>query len=188
MYSIDLEGRRLTFETAPGVFSSDGPDPGSSLLLETVLPHVRPHQRVLDLGCGSGFLGLALAAQLTRGEVWLVDVDIRASRLSERNVERNGIANAHVVLGDGTRDLPKSLRFDLVVSNPPTHNGKDVLKQLVAESYAALRPGGSLLVVVNRLLSIKALMLETFGHVEIEARRHGFVVLRSTKQRGYAAD
>lgn len=174
--------RRLVFRTQPGVFSLDGPDEGSVLLLETVLPAVRPHQTVLDLGAGVGLLGLALAGLLTRGEVWLVDSDIRAVRLMEENVRLNGIENAHVTLGDITLDLPR-LKFDLVVSNPPTHSGKEVLAAFVSEAYGVLRPGGHLYLVVNRLLSVREVMAETFGAAEQVARHKGFIVLRARKPR-----
>lgn len=113
----------------------------------------------------------------------MVDSDIRAVRLAEQNATLNGATNAHVVLGDVTIDLPPRLRFDLVVSNPPTHSGKEVLARFVDESYAVLRPGGRMFVVVNRLLSIRAMMAERFGEVEQVARRKGFVVLAAQKAR-----
>lgn len=181
-FTIDFAGRTLTFRTQPGVFSQDGPDEGSLLLLECVLPVVRPHQRVLDLGAGVGLLGLALAGSLTRGEVWLVDTDIRAVRLTEENIRLNGIENAHVLLSDITLDLPR-LKFDLVVSNPPTHSGKEVLTSFVDEAYAVLRPGGALYLVVNRLLSVRDLIEVTFGQVELVERWHGFIVFAAQKAR-----
>jgi len=138
---------------------------------------------VVDLGTGIGLIGLAVAGLLSRGEVWMVDSDIRAVRLAEQNVQLNGITNAHVVLGDVTLDLPPGLRFDLVVSNPPTHSGTKVLARFVDESYAALRPGGHMYVVVNRLLSIRTMIAERFGDAEQVDRRKGFVVLAAQKPR-----
>jgi 16S rRNA (guanine1207-N2)-methyltransferase len=164
------------------VFSQDGPDDGTLLLLDMVLPILKPHQRVLDLGCGVGIIGLAAAGALTRGEVWMVDSDIRAVRLTEENVRLNSIENAYVVLSDITLDLPP-LRFDLVLSNPPTHSGKEVLASFVEESYDVLRPGGRLYFVVNRLLSVRDLMAATFGNAEQVERRKGFIVLRAEKKR-----
>jgi 16S rRNA (guanine1207-N2)-methyltransferase len=165
------------------VFSQDGPDEGSVLLLDTLLPRVKPHMRVLDLGTGVGLLGIGVAPLLTRGEVWMVDADVRAVRLAQENVEANAIDNAHVLLSDITLDLPPKLRFDLVVSNPPTHGGKEVLASFVGEAFDVLRPGGSLILVVNRLLSIRAVMSERFGAVETVAKKKGFLVLASQKAR-----
>jgi 16S rRNA (guanine1207-N2)-methyltransferase len=181
-FDLTLAGKRLTFRSQAGVFSQDGPDPGSVLLLETVLPRVKPHQTVLDLGCGVGLLGLSVAPLLSRGEVWLVDSDIRAVRLAEENRALNGIENAHVVLSDVTLDLP-AIKYDLVLTNPPTHSGKDVLGTFVEEAYHVLRPGGWLYLVVNRLLSVRDMMEAAFGAAEQAARRKGFAVLRAQKQR-----
>ncbi len=182
-FELTIADRSLHFLTQPGVFSADGPDDGSLLLLEVVLPVVKPHMTVGDLGTGIGIIGLSLAGKLGRGEVWMVDSDIRAVRLAEQNVKQNGVMNAHVVLGDVTLDLPPGMRFDLVLSNPPTHSGKEVLARFVDESYAVLRPGGRMYVVVNRLLSVRAMMSDRFGEVEQVARRKGFVVLAARKPR-----
>lgn len=171
------------FKTQPGVFSQDGPDEGTGLLLDAVLPQVKPHMIVLDLGTGIGIVGIIAAARATRGKVWMVDSDVRAVRLAEENVQRNGIENAHVVLGDITLDLPPHVRFDLVISNPPTHSGKDVLNSFVGESYDVLRPGGRLYLVVNRLLSVRELMASAFGVVEQVKRHKGFIVFRAQKPR-----
>jgi 16S rRNA (guanine1207-N2)-methyltransferase len=182
-FTFDVGDRRLTFQTQPGVFSQDGLDPGTRLLVEVLLPRIKPHMTILDLGTGVGFIGVVLAALLTRGEVWMVDCDIRATRLAEANVQANGVSNAHVVLGDITRDLPARRRFHLVASNPPTHSGKEVLFSFVDESYHVLRPGGALYLVVNRLLSVGDMMERTFGAVEQVERHKGFVVFRAEKAR-----
>jgi 16S rRNA (guanine1207-N2)-methyltransferase len=182
-FDFELGGRRFVFATQPGVFSQDGPDEGTRLLLNVLAERVKPHMTVLDLGTGVGIIGITLAPSLTRGDVWMVDSDVRATRLTEENVRRNGIGNAHVVLGDITLDLPPRLRFDLVASNPPTHSGKDVLRAFVEESHHVLRPGGSLYFVVNRLLSVQEMLAEMFGNVEQVERRKGFIVMQSRKER-----
>lgn len=186
-FDLELGDRRLSFRTQPGVFSQYGPDEGTRLLLDVVLPVIKPHMTVLDLGAGVGIIGIAAAGRAERGEVWMADMDVRAARLAEENVRLNGVENAHVVLSDVTLDLPEGLRFDLVLSNPPTHSGKEVLQSFVGESYDLLRPGGSLYVVVNRLLSIKDMMQGIFGTVEQVERRKGFIVLHSQKERRTAA-
>lgn len=182
-FTLEIGGRTLQFQTQPGVFSQDGPDEGTLLLLDAALPHLKPHMTVLDLGAGIGIIGVTAAGALSRGEVWMVDTDVRAVRLAEENIRLNHVTNAHVILSDITLDLPPKLRVDLVLSNPPTHGGKEVLQSFVGEAYETLRPGGAFYVVVNRLLSIKAMMQETFGNVEQVERKKGFIVFRSQKER-----
>ena len=181
-YRLEIAGREFDFETRPGVFSGDAVDAGTLLLLESVLKAVRPHQNVLDLGTGAGILGVAIAPLLTRGEVWMVDADIRATRLAQRNVEVNGIRNASVIIGDVTLDLPKGVRFDLVAQTHPLMTGATCCGSSSINLTAFFVPGAPW-VVANRLLSLKDMMHESFGNVEIVDRKKGFLVLCSRKEK-----
>lgn len=169
----------LRLATQAGVFAHKGLDPGSRLLIEVM--RVSPTARVLELGCGYGSIGIVAAKLAAKGEAVLVDSDIRATRLAERNLQLNGVTNARVVLGDGTHDLPPKSRFDVVVSNPPTHSGREVLDDFVASAYKVLKPRGQLFMVINRLLSLKHEIEEVFGNVETVARSKGYVVVRAIK-------
>ena len=174
-----VRGFELRLATQAGVFAHRGIDPGTRLLIESM--RVSPTARVLDLGCGYGVVGIVAAKLAPRGQVTLVDSDIRATRLAERNLALNGVANAQVVLGDGVHDLPKGARFDVVASNPPTHTGREVLDELVAGAYRVLRPRGQLYLVVNRLLSLRREVESVFGNAETAARSKGYVVVRAVK-------
>jgi 16S rRNA (guanine1207-N2)-methyltransferase len=169
----------LRLETRPGVFAQHGIDSGSRLLIEAM--KVTPTARVLDLGCGYGPIGIVAARLAVRGSAVLVDSDIRATRLAQRNLELNGVTNAEVILGDGWHDLPAKSRFDLVVSNPPTHSGREVLDDFVEGAYKVLRPRGQMYMVVNRLLSLRKEVEKVFGAVETVAQSKGFVVIRAAK-------
>ena len=172
-------GFDLRLQTQAGVFAHRELDEGSRLLIEAM--RVSPTARVLDWGCGYGAIGIVAAKLAARGYVTLVDVDIRATRLTERNLELNGVDNAEVVLGDGVHDLPAKTRFDVILSNPPTHSGREVLDDLVASAYKALRPRGQLYLVINRLLSLRREVEAVFGNTEAVARHKGFVVIRAVK-------
>jgi 16S rRNA (guanine1207-N2)-methyltransferase len=169
----------VRFTTQPGVFSDDAVDPGTALLIETM--RLTPTSRVLDLACGYGVIGIVAAKIAVKGHVTLVDTDVRATRLTERNLELNGITNADVILGDGVHDLPPKAKFDVVVSNPPTHSGREVLDDFVAGAYKVLRPRGHLFVVVNRLLSLRREIERVFGNEELAARSKAFIVSHAVK-------
>ena len=175
----DLRGFDLRFETQAGVFSHGEIDTGTRLLIEAM--RVAPHARVLDLGCGYGAIGIVAAKLATQGHVTLVDSDIRATRLAERNMAWNGVQNAEVVLGDGFRDLPPKTHYDVIASNPPTHSGREVLDEMVAGAYKALKPRGQLFLVINRLLSLRREVDQTFGNSEVIGGEKGFVVIRAVK-------
>jgi 16S rRNA (guanine1207-N2)-methyltransferase len=174
-----VRGYELRLLTLSGVFAAGGLDPGTRLLIESM--RVSPTARVLDLGCGGGAIGIVAAKLAERGSAVLVDCDVRATRLTQRNLELNGVANASVVLGDSVHDLPAKSRFDVVVSNPPTHSGRDVLDDFVAGAYAVLKPRGRLYIVVNRLLSLRREVERVFGNVETVARQRGYIVVTATK-------
>src|SRR5581483_3558789 len=82
-----VRGFDLLLETQPGAFAHRGLDPGTRLLIETMA--VSPRARVLDLGCGAGAVGIVAAKLAHDGHVTLVDCDIRATRLAERNLADN---------------------------------------------------------------------------------------------------
>ncbi len=175
----ELRGFDLRFETQAGVFSHRELDTGTRVLIDAM--RVSPTAHVLDIGCGYGAIGIVAAKLATQGHVTLIDSDIRATRLAERNLKLNQIENADVVLGDGFRDLPPKTRYDVIVSNPPTHNGREVLDEMVAGAYKALKPRGQLFLVINRLLSLRREVEQVFGNSETMGREKGFVVIRAVK-------
>lgn len=181
-----VRGFDLHLATQAGVFASRGIDTGTRLLIEAM--EVSPTASVLDLGCGYGAIGIVASKLAPRGRAVLVDCDVRATRLAERNLELNLVENASVILGDGVRDLPKGSRFDVVASNPPTHSGREVLEEFVDGAYHVLKRRGRFYVVINRLLSLKRRVGEVFGNVEVVSRSKGYVVVRAVKADKSPAD
>jgi 16S rRNA (guanine1207-N2)-methyltransferase len=137
-------GELLTFVVDAGVFSASRLDPGTALLIENL--GLGRSDRVLDLGCGWGAVGVAASRSSPAGEVVLVDVNRRAARLAEQNLARNAVTNASVRVGRGFEPIG-SETFDVVVTNPPFRAGREPLLALLAEVPGHLRPGGRLLLV-----------------------------------------
>lgn len=168
--------------TKPGVFSWRSLDAGTELLLSHLT--VRGNDRILDVGCGYGILGMHAATQAPKGEAVLVDVDSLACDCTRENLARNGITNARVVLGDGVTGSGCQDRT-LVISNPPFHSGYAVdlgaTARFIRESRAALVRGGRLILVANQFLPYDRAMREVFGQVEILARTRSYRVLSATK-------
>jgi 16S rRNA (guanine1207-N2)-methyltransferase len=137
-------GQLLSFETDRGIFAHEGLDPGTSLLIESLDP--APADRVLDLGCGWGALGIAAARAAPRGEVVMTDVNRRAVLLARQNARRNGLSNVTVRAGALYAPVGEA-RFDLIVTNPPYHAGRETVLAILAGAPDHLLPGGRLLVV-----------------------------------------
>ena len=142
--TVRVLGVTMDFITDAGVFSRDGLDAGTRVLLEALPPLCG---RVLDLGCGWGALGGVLAKKWADVRFVLTDVNERAAALAERNLKLNGLDNFEVVCGDGFSAVEGT--FDWIVTNPPIRAGKQVIYALFAEAKNYLAPGGTLALVIR---------------------------------------
>ncbi len=160
-FETTVRGMKLQFQTKVNVFSWQGLDRGTELLLEA-LPGVRP-ARILDLGCGYGPIGVVAARLYQGAEVTLCDVDRRALELARINVDLNGCVGTEVRVSDGVGNLGSS-RYDLIVSNLPTHVGKQQMLALLSGAHQRLSPGGRFLAVISRELSVDRAARDIFGN------------------------
>jgi 16S rRNA (guanine1207-N2)-methyltransferase len=149
-------GRRFELRSSPGVFSADGVDPGTALLLEH-LDGIEPPETVFDPGCGTGVLGLCAAMRWPEATAVLADVDHRAVACAAGSARDLGVDDrVEVSWWDATREEPPASRCDLALVNPPFHSGVPVDLQPARSMFSALdevlRRGGRALVVANRTL------------------------------------
>ncbi|WP_130833899.1 16S rRNA (guanine(1207)-N(2))-methyltransferase RsmC [[Erwinia] mediterraneensis] len=173
----------LTISTLPGVFSRDGLDTGSALLLSTLTPHAKG--KVLDIGCGSGVIATALARQSPKVRLWLCDVHAAAIAASKATLAANGLEGevfASNVFSEVTG------RFDMIISNPPFHEGiqtsLEAAHTLIRGAAKHLNTGGELRIVANAFLPYPQVLDETFGSHEVLAQTGRFKVYRAVYGRG----
>lgn len=177
---LDFEAAGLKLEALPGVHSAGRLDPGTEVMLDQVPWGKLSGRRVLDLGCGSGIIGL-LAAR-AGAQVVAVDDDLAAVASARRNSERLGLE-----LDVRHSDVDSAIageRFDVVLSNPPFHVGKGV-RLAVPEAFmeaarTLLVTAGELWLVANRDLPYERFMAAWAG-VERCVDRSGFKVLRAQR-------
>jgi 16S rRNA (guanine1207-N2)-methyltransferase len=144
-------GRELTFTTSSGVFSHDGLDKATAVLLRTSTP---PSTGVvLDLGCGWGPIACSIASASPAATVWAVDVNERALELTRLNAERLGAE----VRASLPADVPPDVAFDHIWSNPPIRVGKQALHELLLLWLPRLSPGGTARLVVGKNLGSDSL-------------------------------
>jgi 16S rRNA G1207 methylase RsmC len=138
-------GKTLRFRTSDALFSSHDIDDGTRLLLKTLTSDViAGRNRVLDIGCGYGPLGIALAAA-GASYVEMVDRDALAVMYAQQNAALNDVeVRAHGSLGYDDVDR----EFDLIVSNIPAKAGSLVIRHLLMDARRHLAPGGLVAVVV----------------------------------------
>ncbi|MFT4296318.1 MAG: methyltransferase [Micropruina sp.] len=169
------------FSTANEVFSADGLDLGTAVLLRSAAPPAGA-SRLLDLGCGWGVLAVALATACPDAVVDAVDVNPRALALCADNAREHGV-------GDRVRPLrPEAadagVRYDEIWSNPPIRIGKDALHALLLTWLPRLTPDGVARLVVGRNLgadSLQRWLIEQGWDCERTASAKGFRVFAVTR-------
>jgi 16S rRNA (guanine1207-N2)-methyltransferase len=175
---VALRGQTLHLRLAAGVFSAHRIDAGTALLLETAV--VPEGGRFLDLGCGAGTIGLALAAADPRSRVILVDASRPAVELSRENAAANGLTNVEVRLSDGYSAVAGE-QFDAILSNLPAHRGvradSDVAERFIAGAPARLRQGGTTWLVANKALPYELPAARSFRQVRVAASDGRYKVL-----------
>ncbi|SFS85028.1 class I SAM-dependent methyltransferase [Marininema halotolerans] len=179
----EMRGANFTFTADRGVFAKDSVDFGTKLLIETA--SIPSGARVLDLGCGYGPVGIAIARTVKESLVTMVDVNQRALKLASRNAKQNGVEHRiSVIESDGLKELSDQ-SFDAILTNPPIRAGKETVHRLFAESYTYLRPGGVLWIVIRKQHggpSAKARLEELFTVVERVEQKKGFWIVKAIKE------
>jgi ribosomal protein L11 methyltransferase len=122
-------------ELGPGGFGS-GEHSSTRLLLEELVLRIRGGERVLDVGCGSGVLGLG-AVRLGASRVVAVDVKPAAVEATARNAALNGMAGRMEATGAPLSDLEQDT-FDVIVANI----GRAAVVELAPALVRLLAPGG----------------------------------------------
>lgn len=168
----------VTVNTLPGVFSSDALDNGSQLLLSTF--DTPPEGEVLDIGCGAGVLATILAKHSNGLSITLSDVNAAALASSHKTLESNKLQGT-VVASNVYSDIQG--RFDLIISNPPFHDGLNTSLQaaesLIKDSVKHLKSGGELRLVANAFLPYPEWLDKTFGSHQILAQTGRFKVYQA---------
>jgi len=154
--AVEIGGTRFDLRSAPGVFSADGVDPGTGLLLGHLARLPEP-ATIFDPGCGLGVLGLAALRRWPNASALLADADHRAVDCAAGSVADLGLSDrCEVAWWDAIRDPVPSRIFDLVLVNPPFHSGVPVDLQPARAIFrtigTVLGRGGRALVVANRTL------------------------------------
>ncbi len=151
--SFRFAGRNLKLDLSLGLFSSAGVDSGSMCLLKSIAREcdLENMKQVLDIGCGTGTLGLAIASRCSDAAVRLIDRDRLAVDITRHNAELNSLRNvetAQRLMLEG----PHSSNYNLIVSNFPAKAGKPVLADFLHHAAGYLTPDGRVALVIIKAL------------------------------------
>jgi 16S rRNA (guanine1207-N2)-methyltransferase len=177
-----LKGARFEFLTASSVFSKTKIDTGTALLIESM---VLPEKGcVLDIGCGYGAVGIAVAKFNPKLYVTMTDVNSRAARLAKKNAMKNCVFNVEVRHGNLYEPVADS-DFNCILSNPPVSAGMDTVKAIVSQAPKVMAENASFQMVIRSKIGNKILpelFCETFGNCAVLSRESGFRVLIGIKK------
>lgn len=183
MYQASLWNQPLEIETTEGLFSPRGADAGTLSMVSAV--ELESGQKLLDLGCGAGLVGIAAAKVLGEENVWMTDVDPAAVRCAAENAKRNGVENVHLCCGDAL-DAVDASGFDWILSNPPYHADFSVAKKFIEKGFNRLKLGGKLVMVVKRELWYRNKLTAIFGGVRMQEIGGYFVFTAEKRSERYA--
>jgi 16S rRNA (guanine1207-N2)-methyltransferase len=183
MIQAIVKGIPLAFETAPSLFSPGKPDAGTLAMLERV--ELSAADKVLDLGCGYGLVGVWAAKVTAPERVWLIDNDPVAVDCARANLALNNVPAATLLLSDGFAGLGET-GFTQIICHPPYHADFSVAKGFIEKGFNRLVVGGSLWMVTRREDWYRNRLQAIFGGVRVTPADGYFVFQAQKRGASYA--
>jgi 16S rRNA (guanine1207-N2)-methyltransferase len=181
-WNFTLRGNELTFTTDSGVFSKREVDFGSRLLIETFEePNVDGN--FLDVGCGYGPIGLAIARSFPKRKVEMIDINERAIELANKNKQANQINNA-VIYQSNLFEQVGDTKFAAILTNPPIRAGKRIVYSIFEQSFTHLLPKGELWIVIQKKQGAPSALEKLqslFPDVEVVTKKKGYYIIKAKR-------
>lgn len=183
MINTTIKGIELTLKTSQKVFSPKDIDEGTLAMLSEV--DFQSEDKVLDLGCGYGIVGILAAKIIGPENVVMVDVDDEAVKLAKENAKLNGVEGISIYQSDGFTNL-KDAGFTKILSNPPYHANFSVPKHFIEKGFNRLTMDGKIYMVTKRKKWYKNKLVSIFGGVKITEKDDYFVFMSIKKSFKYS--
>jgi len=185
-----LRGNKLGFYTASGTFSLNSVDKGSEILVNYCEiseagkkeDKKKISKRILDLGCGYGPVGIAIAKEFPECKVVMTDINERAVKMAKKNSVLNNVENTKIVSGNMYESVDGE--FDVILLNPPQSAGRKLCFEMIEKSVDFLNKGGSLQIIARKNKGGEVLgkkMEEIFGNLDVLAKKSGYWLYISKK-------
>ena len=182
----------FTIASYPGVFSYGSLDFGTNFMLDSMQIMDAPNEgsglHILDLGCGTGALGIAAAKTLPKAYVTFIDESYAAIESVKSSLELSNLNTTegqYRVLANNLLQGVDNTSVDLILNNPPFHDAaaktRSIALEMFAESRRVLKPRGQLQVIANKHLGYHKNLKDIFGNCQTLAINSKFVVLCAVK-------
>lgn len=182
-WTFELLNNEFKFTTDNGVFSKKTVDFGSRVLLNAFAQQEIIAGNILDVGCGYGPIGLAIAKDQPERQIDMTDVNELALELAKKNAEINKITNVSIFESAAYDNVTKT-DYATIVTNPPIRAGKNVVHDILSGAFDYLKVGGQLFAVLQKKQgagSAQKKMTDVFGNCEIILKDKGYYILMSVK-------
>lgn len=182
-----LEKSTFTISNHANVFAREKLDLGARFFLDN-LPALKSNQKVIDLGCGNGVVGLSALAAQPEAKISFVDESYMAIASAKENIESNLPEQAQQCQFDVDDCLTKTENntVDVILCNPPFHQLQattdHIAWQMFNDAFRVLKKGGELRIIGNRNLAYHIKLQRIFGNAETISSNKRFVVLSSIKK------
>ena len=173
-----VQGVDLVLNTNEEVFSPTAVDKGTRAMLSFV--EFKEDDKVLDLGCGCGVVGILAAKQIGADKIVMCDVSENAVQLAKLNAAANGVEGVTIRLSDGLKEISET-GFTLILSNPPYHTDFAVAKGFIEDGFKKLAIGGKMVMVTKRLDWYRNKLSSVFGGVTVK-EKDGYYVFLAEKR------
>lgn len=178
MITAEIKNVSLRFETDTSNFSPNSIDIGTLAMLSAV--EFSPDDKILDMGCGYGVVGILAAKLIGQENVTMCDISEKAVKQAKINAELNGVPDIDIKISDGFSNILDN-DFTLILSNPPYHADFSVPKHFIEVGFKKLAVGGKMVMVTKRLDWYKNKLTSVFGGVMVR-EIDGYYVFISEKR------
>ncbi|MCM1055688.1 MAG: methyltransferase [Bacteroides sp.] len=173
-----INGISLTLYAHDSMFSPNAPDKGTLAML--TLTEISRGDKVLDLGCGSGIVGIYAAKLIGSENVVMTDSSEIAAEFAKKNAALNNVPDIPVRCGNGYENITDR-DFTVIMSNPPYHTDFSVAKAFIEGGYRRLAFGGRMIMVTKRLDWYKNKLSSVFGGVNVR-EKDGYYIFTAEKR------
>ncbi|POH72749.1 16S rRNA methyltransferase [Arthrobacter glacialis] len=179
--SVVLAGEKRQLQTAGGIFSPDGVDKGTTILLSEAPPPAT-EGNLLDIGCGWGPIALSLALHSPEATIYAVDVNERSIELTNDNAKSLDLGNVHASTPEA---VDPDVRFNTIWSNPPIRVGKSELHSILLMWLPRLAHNGIAYLVVQKNLGSDSLQRWLTTELTEQFPDAGFTVARDSTNKAF---
>lgn len=183
MITTTIKGISLNLKTRAGLFSPRTVDNGTLAMLSVI--EFEKDDKICDLGCGYGVVGL-LAAKLVRPEnVVMVDNDEQAIETAKENAAANEVSGVHIAHSDGFSGIRHN-DFTKIICHPPYHADFAVPKMFIEKGFNRLALEGRMYMVTKRKEWYRNKLISIFGGVKVWEIEDYFVYMAIKKSDRYS--